>query len=318
MLMVHELRCDRCMQVHQVEVELDALTPEQRRGEVPVLDNYVCPRMALMYRVVSFALDTRSQALKGHPGSPWALQMKESLIEDWGARDSEEKIARFIDLGISLLGLPEEYYYLLNQIISAHCCGHFYPAMTAAGSLGERILNRLILRTRGHFKGHRTYKRVWNKDSFDNWDVPIDALREWGVITDEVAGHFGALKEYRNDSIHYNEGYDFAGNSQKAVSLLGDIVCAVFGYTHRKDLFWIFDVPGEIWLRTSVEDDPFVKEFILDHCVQATAYCEPLAAPPVKGTNVPLKPISDEEFLRKRRRHKEEAANEVAPGNAGK
>lgn len=294
------------MQVHEIEIDLDALTPAQRRGEMPVLDNYICPNMALMYRVVSFALDTRSQGLKDNPEAPWALQIKNSLTQEWGVHQGDEKVARFADLNISLMGLPDEYYELLTQIISAYCCGQYYPAMTAAGALGERILNRLILKTRRHFTGHRIYKKIWNKESFDNWDIPIKALREWSVISDEVAEKFDKLKVFRNDAIHYKEGYDFAQKSKSAVMLLGQVVTLLFNYINRKDLFWVFVVPGEIWLRTGKENDPFVKEFVLSHCVRVTAYCEPFANPPKKGKNVPLKPITDEEFLEKRRQFKGE------------
>ncbi len=299
--MIYKLDCDRCMQIHEIDIDFDALTPEQRRGQVPVLDNFVCPNMALMYRVTSFALDTRVQGLKSHSNEPWALQMRESLIQEWGAKEGNEKIKRFIELDIYLLGLPDEYYELLVQIVSAYCCGQYYPAMTAAGVLGERILNRLILKIRKHFSGSPLYKKVWSKKSFDNWDVPIEVLREWDVITDDVAQRFEELKILRNDSVHYNEGYDFAANSRNAVNLIGDIVTALFNYTNRKDLFWVFDVPGEIWLKTSAQENPFVKEFVLNHCVLATAYDEPFANPPTKGKSVPLKPIADEEFLKRRR-----------------
>jgi hypothetical protein len=293
------------MQVHEIDIDLDALTPEQWRGQVPVLDNFVCPNMALMYRVTSFVLDTRVQGLKSHPNEPWALQMRESLIQEWGTNGGNEKIDRFIDLDIGLLGLPDEYYKLLIQIISAYCCGQYYPAMTSACALGERILNRLILKTRNHFNGHALYKKVWKKESFDNWDVPLEVLKEWDVISNDVAQIFQKLKILRNDSIHYSEGYDFAVNCRNAVILIGDIVTALFNYTNRKDLFWVFDVPGEIWLKTSVQDNPFVKEFVLNHCIHATAYDEPFANPPRKGKNVPLKPITDEEFLKRRRKFQE-------------
>ena len=69
-----------------------------------------------------------------------------------------------------------------------------------------------------------------------------------------------------------------------------------FNYLQRKDLFWIFNVPGEVWVRTSVNSQPFVKEFVIPHCFYLTPFCEPTATPPVKGKG-PIKPITDEQFI---------------------
>ena len=67
------------------------------------------------------------------------------------------------------------------------------------------------------------------------------------------------LKEYRNYSIHYNEGYDFEFNSHDSIKTLAQIIDLQFNYMNRKDLFWIFDVPGEIWLNSTKLNYPFVK-----------------------------------------------------------
>lgn len=295
--MKHTLNCDRCGQNHEVEIDLSKLTKGQLEGREPVLTNFICPDIALMYRVISFNLDTRVTIFK----SPTLKKEQESLSNqlkgEWGEFDFEKKLHRYIDLDLAFLGIPEEYYKLLWPVVSAYCCGLFYPAMTSAGSLGERILNRLILKTRTHFKSSVYYKKIWNKDSFDQWDSTLKILKEWQIISDTVEDHFLELKQYRNDSIHYNDGYDFDANSHKAVKTLAKIIDLQFNYTQRKDLFWVFDVPGEIWLRNKMVDDPFVKEFIIPHCGLMSPFDEPFANPPIKGKNVPLKPLSDEEFI---------------------
>ena len=227
--------------------------------------------------------------------------LADELKAQWGTNDFDKKLERFIDLDLVLLGVPEEYYELLTPIIYSYCCGYYYPAMTGAGSLGERILNRLILKTRDHFKSTDEYKKIYRKNSFDQWDQPVNILEGWGVISNVVADAFLNLKQYRNESIHYNDGYNFQSNARAAVKLLAKIIDLQFNYMKRNDLFWVFTVPGEIWVRSEATDQPFVKEFILPHCLHLTAYCEPTATPPKKGANAPLKPIKDEDFLEARK-----------------
>lgn len=294
--MKHTLHCDRCGQYHEVEIDLSKLTKDQLKGREPALD-FMCPDVVLMYRALSFNLDTRVTIFKSTTLKEEQNRLSDQLKDEWGAFDFENKLRRYIDLDLAFLGIPEEYYDLLWPVISAYCCGLFYPAMTSAGSLGERILNRLILKTRTHFKSSKHYKKIWNKDSFEQWDSILKILKDWQIISDTVEDLFLELKNYRNDSIHYNDGYDFDTNSHKAVKALAKIIDLQFNYTQRKDLFWVFDVPGEIWLRSKMVNDPFVKEFIIPHCALLSPFCEPLANPPIKGTNTPLKPLSDEEFI---------------------
>ena len=173
--------------------------------------------------------------------------------------------------------------------------------MTGSGVLGERILNRLIIKLRNHFKTSPHYKKLWNKNSFDSWDFAIDILKDWSVISDEVKTLFQNLKIFRNDSIHYNSGYDFESNSHNAIKILADIIKLQFDYTKRKDIFWVFDIPGEIWVRSEVLHNPYVIEFILPNCLQLGPYCEPTANPPIRSNRFPLKPCSDEEFLELRK-----------------
>ncbi len=299
---VRVLRCLECEEEH-IEVDYSLLTKEQLAGREPLFEKYICERIARMYRVCSYALDTRVNAVKKEAHEGVRDQIIPSLKAEWGTEDFEVKLQRFVDLDLSFIGTPEEYYHLLREVVCSYVCGNFYPAQTAAGALGERILNRLILKTRDYFKSSSHYKKVYKKKSFDNWDLPIEVLQDWGVIDDKVAENFTSLKKYRNDSIHYNASYRFDENSIHAVKLLANIVEKQFSYTGRKDLFWVFNIPGEIWLRSEVENDPFVKEFVLPHTSYLTPYCEPMAKPPTKGRGV-VGPLADDEFIDLRKNRK--------------
>ena len=235
-----KLNCDRCRKQHIVKIDYSELSEEQIKGKKPILDNFVCPNLALMNRITSFVLDTRVNSLKQDLPSEVQENMVRHFKAEWGELDFNSKLDRFKKLDLAFLGIPEEYYELLMSVVSSYCCGYFYPAMTGAGSLGERILNRLIIKTRGHFKSSKHYKKIWNKQSFDQWDFPVSVLKEWSIISDEVANSFLELKTYRNDSIHYNDGYNFESNSHNAIKALADIINNQFNYINRKDLFWVF------------------------------------------------------------------------------
>jgi hypothetical protein len=294
------LNCDRCGKQHKAKIDYSELSEDQIKGKKPIFENFICPNLALMHRVTSFVLDTRANSLKQNLPPEAQEATVRYFKAEWGELDFDSKLDRFKKLDLAFLGIPEEYYKLLMSVVSAYCCGYFYPAMTGAGSLGERILNRLIIKTREHFKSSKHYKKVWNKQSFDQWDFPVSVLKEWDIISEEVASSFLELKTYRNDSIHYNDGYDFESNSHKAIKALSNIINGQFNYINRKDLFWVFNIPGEIWLRSKVKSDPFVVEFVLPHCAQLTPYCEPTANPPIRGDLVVLDPFSDEEFIKLR------------------
>lgn len=294
----HTLNCERCGKQHKIDINFSNLSKGQLEGREPVLNNFICPNIALMYRVMNFALDTRGSIFKQKNLKKEQQKISDYFKAEWGELDFDAKLERFKKLDLSFIGIPEEYYNLLTLVVSSYCCGYYYPAMTSVGALGERILNRLIIKTREYFKSSKHYKKVWNKQSFEQWDFPITVLKEWEIISDNVAGMFLKLKKYRNDSIHYNDGYNFELNSHDAIKTLAEIIDCQFNYIKRKDLFWVFNVPGEIWVRSEVTDDPFVKEFVLPHCLQLTPFCEPTAKPPIKGKNVPLKPLSDEEFIK--------------------
>jgi hypothetical protein len=79
--------------------------------------------------------------------------------------------------------------------------GVYYPALTAACALGERILNHLIIAIREDFRTTPQYRTVARKDSFDNWDLAIDTLHAWDVLLPSVVEHYRHLRDIRHRSI---------------------------------------------------------------------------------------------------------------------
>ena len=99
----------------------------------------------------------------------------------------------------------------------------------------------------------------------------------------------------------------FLKNSHDAIIALLKIIDLQFNYTKRTDIFWVFDVPGEIWVKSEMANDPFVKEFVIPHCFALAPLDEPMVKPPFKEKGARLKPLSDEEFIEIRNSKKGEA-----------
>lgn len=147
--------------------------------------------------------------------------------------------------------------------------GSYYPALTAACSLGERILNHLILLLRDDYKNTTHYKDVYSKKSFDNWDKMITPLSDWNVLLPEVVDKFNELKYLRNYSIHFNPDTDIQDKeyAQSAIEVLRRIIEIQFGVGGQPLRPWFINfIPGAFYISKETEDWPFVKRVILPNC----------------------------------------------------
>ena len=139
--------------------------------------------------------------------------------------------------------------------------GAYYSSLTGACALGERVLNQLIIHLRDFFKKTPEYKKVYRKDSFDNWDLAIETLESWGVLLDDVTQLFRNLKETRNKAIHFIPETD--DNDRKlalfANSQLSDIIQKQFAAIGPKPWF-IRGVKGATFICKDFENKPFVEK----------------------------------------------------------
>jgi hypothetical protein len=135
--------------------------------------------------------------------------------------------------------------------------------------LGERILNHLVLRLRDYFKATDEYKKVYRKDSFDNWDLAINTLEAWGVLLPNVVKSFLDLKEIRNKSIHFNPETDSNDKelSLEAIRKLKEIVSGQFSGFGGQPWF-IEGIKGACYIKHEYEENPFVKEVVIPNCVK--------------------------------------------------
>lgn len=217
--------------------------------------------------------DTRAEILKMKIEDHWKPQVKESwlgiqaeikqgLAREFGEDAIANKIERFIEIDTKPMSVISYHNKFFTQVRDAYVMGHFYPALVGACALGERILNHLIIDMRSMFKDTDEYRRVYRKDSFDNWDVPITTLETWDVLLPEVAAEFKALKILRHRSIHFNHStYEtLREDSINAVLHIRKVIDYQFGTWGIRPWF-IGGTKGSVFVAKDFELHPFVRTY---------------------------------------------------------
>jgi hypothetical protein len=230
------------------------------------------------YRILSFDFDNRVRLLVDPIGEKWEenvrkqhlanrQQIEEGLIASYGELYKEAKKDNFISLESKPFSILAFHNRFFEQIRTSFIMGAYYPALTGACALGERILNYLILILRDDYKDTHEYKSIYRKDSFDDWDIPINALSSWGVLLPRVAKDFQRLKEMRNKSIHFRPEVDYNDYelALEAIHCLKDIIGNQFSAIGPKPWFML-NIPGEVYIRKDWESKPLIKRIYLPNC----------------------------------------------------
>ena len=217
------------------------------------------------YRWIRFFVDTvRNVAL--HPElskDPETIRSRRELVAfRYGEFDIDTKCARWLSVSPPDLCVPVEWHDLLREVESAYVHGDFYPALTSACCLGERVLDHLIIGLRAHFKASARYKEAVAKDSFQDWSKAISLLRDWGILNKNLATQFEELLKLRNPAVHFGGLADRSEKAHRAVELAYSITSRMFGIGPEN----FFICEGEVYIRRDRQADPVVKEFILPHC----------------------------------------------------
>jgi len=264
------------------------------------------------YRILTYDFDSQANILKQESKDDWKeaqkihleyikKQTREGLVEQFGARGADNKISNFVELGWLPISVVAFHNKFLRQVRDAYVIGAYYPSLTGACALGERILNQLIIHLRGDFKNTKEYKSVYRKDSFDNWDLAINTLESWSVILPDVAVDFRELKEIRNGAIHFDPETDRNDKeiSLAAVKILTEIVEGQFSGFGTQPWF-IPDIVGSAYIKKEFEEQPFVKRIILPNCNLVGPFHKLQSGPQgwivLDDYNYEDKEISDEEF----------------------
>jgi hypothetical protein len=275
------------------------------------------------YRLLGFDFDTRVRSLDPIPDE-WEEQVKvlhranrertlAGLIEEYGSRDFDQKLQNFIDLGVKPFSVIAFHNRLYAQARSAFIAGHYYPAITSIAALGERVLNHLILGLREHYKKSTIYRRVYRKESFDNWELALDALHEWKILTPEAEAHFRLLWGQRNDALHFNPETEANARplALQALHLFAQIVECQFSCFGA--LPWLFTPPGEVYIRRDWEGHPFIQLLYLPNARLVGYKHKVVSALPWQiedNEDYEAHEVSDEDFTNLRVQH-----HDLRPGD---
>ena len=268
------------------------------------------------YRILSFDFDSRAMDLEPIK-EDWEENVKklhkekqikiiDNLKQEYGEYNFKYKLNNFIELKQKPFSISAFHNKFLHQIRNSYIIGSYYPALVSACSLGERILNHLLLLLRDYYKDTSEYKKVWNKNSFDNWRIAIDTLEAWDILLPDAVEKFKQLHEQRNYAIHFNPETDSNDKTLalKAIQLIQDIVSLQFSSFGNQP--WVFIVPGEIYIKKEWEKNPFVKHIYLPNCalVGYNNFIEQLVPKIIVNDNFIYeeKEITDDEFIQLRKK----------------
>lgn len=246
------------------------------------------------YRPMQYTFDTRAAVLDTEIGADWeaAIQeqwrsniakVKEGLLHQLGVAHGEQKIEDFRALGTAPWSVVAAHNEFLAQVRTAFASGAYYPALLGAAGLGERILNDLIRDLRDDYSAHPATGRVRAKDSVESWPTAIRVLREWGVLTGDLADDYLRLGRLRNAAVHYRPGLEATASDAalEAVLLLQRLVEGLFKPLGGPPLF-IEGITGASFLARASEDLPLVRRYYLPNAVLVSPRYE-LRPGPVRG-----------------------------------
>jgi len=222
--------------------------------------------------------DYRANALRQEINPAWEEKVRElhvanreqliaGLKEQYGATNIEQKVADFTAAGPLVSSVIAYHNTFLRQVRDAFASGCYYPALTGGCALGERILNHLMLDLRGAFRGSPEYKRVYRKDSFQDWELAISTLEAWHVLVPEAAAAFRELAALRHRSLHFNPE-TYASLRDDALAAFGALMRIV---QHQFGAFgtcpWFIEgIAGTAFIKQSYEGDPFIRRYYLPLC----------------------------------------------------
>ena len=230
-------------------------------------------------RHLSYSLDFDTRAhLLAEPGEEWTEEVRRLHLEnrervkaglgrEFGALNLDKKIENFAAIGFKPFSVLAHHNDFFDQIRRSFVVGAYYPALVAACTLGERILNHLVLDLRDDYKSTPEYKQVYRKSSFDNWQLPIETLEAWGVLLPAAAAEFRSLQPLRHRSVHFNPG-TYASLREDALSAvvhLREIIDQQFT-THGRRPWFIEGTRGHLFIKQDWETHPFIRTYFLPTC----------------------------------------------------
>ncbi len=259
-------------------------------------------------RVLSFDFDGRWAALNTTSDPPGALdethaRMRESLRSQFGIDHFDAKLKNYMDLGPKPMSVLAYHNIHLDGCRDAFVIGSYYPALTGACAMGERILNELVIDLRKHYQATPEHAEVATMKSSSNWKVMNNTLKAWGVLLEEVWQAFKDLAKVRHRSLHFNPTPEKSDRALalEALKLIQTVIGHQFSAFGPQPWF-LTGIPGEIYIKGEWTTHPFILEVYTHNTMLVSPYHRLDAWPPTRiHEDVGFdQPVSDEEFIQRR------------------
>lgn len=265
------------------------------------------------HRFLKFSIDATRNLFTDDTSGPLIEKYKEEqrgyMEKKYGSLDFEKKFKRWLSVPKPVLSVVDEHTYLIQDIEDAYVNGNLYSALTGSCCLGERIFNHILTRVRYGYKSSPYYKKIYNKDSINDWELGIEILKSWGIIQARMEEDYRRLYKLRTESVHFqSKEQDLELMSKEAISLINQITSDLFELRKDKDFLIWFEVPGEIYLRKEAEEIPFIKAFYVP-CAPLVGYKHTIELTPghtlkvVDNEVYENKEIPDAEFVELRNKY---------------
>ncbi len=232
------------------------------------------------YRVQNFSFDSRASILAMEIREEWEDKVKalhkenhqkvrNGLIEELGIQNFAQKEQDLIAIGPAFPSVVAFHNKFLFQIRQSFVMGNYYPALTGATTLIERVLNHLVIKLRGDFKHAPEYKDVYNKNSFTDWGKLIQVLMSWKILLPDTQPYLEKLKTLRHQyAAHFSPETDLRDRelALEAIDALQEFIKIQFGVIGNHPWF-IPNSHGDSFIKKEYENDPFVKAIYLPNCI---------------------------------------------------
>jgi len=193
-------------------------------------------------------------------------KVEDQLKHQFGEHNFAGKKQNFIDIDIMPFSVIAYHNNYLNQIRNSYIIESYFTALTGACSLGERMLNHMVLAFRDQFKHTKSPKRLYSNAPLRNWELGIKALSDWDILLPKAAQQLHELKQLRHESLHYNPITDamLKDKALESVRLIQSIIKTQFGAHEGQP--WYFFGSDDNYVKKEYEAHPFVKHYIIPNC----------------------------------------------------
>lgn len=259
------------------------------------------------YRLLNIDFDGRSNVL-------WTPDSKLNAARDmvieqmkgqYGLTDFASKLQRYTELGMSPWSIIAYHNQFLAQVRDAYVMGAYYPALTGACAMGERILNHLWL---GLQSEYAIPARFRNNGALNNWSHLAGILTGWGILLPKAKKMIMKLEDARQKSIHFRPSVDLDKQSKPralaAIKMLQGFIREQFS-SYGEFPWYITGVYNEIYIKKEWEASPYIKLLYLPHCSLVGPQHVIRGANPWRAedkTNL-IGEVTDAEFVKLRRKH---------------